>query len=307
MWDAHAEVELPVPMAKYRGQQVFIERAAVRRDDGSLLYRTRDGAVVILPIAMMSVLFLGQGCSITTEAIDLLSSYGVSLEFVTGMQTRAVASVVPLSTGAKMAMRQARLWADDRAHLAVVQRMYDLRFGEGFADIDDDHGLLSKNLNVLRGREGQRIRRRYRELSEEFKVQWDKRTPYVSYDECDRLNKALHVSHSLLRGLAHSIVRSMGLISSLGFIHVNSQLALSMDIADIFQTKVADLLAFSVGSRSFISDDELAKAVRVEFYSFAQKHALHRQIIETIVYLFGSEEEDSTELWEPDYADDLLS
>ena len=81
----------------------------------------------------------------------------------------------PLTHSSALLQKQAELVSNTRKRLSVARMMYQMRFpGE------DVSGLT---MQQLRGREGARIRRVYRECSERTGVEWDKRT----YDMIDSM------------------------------------------------------------------------------------------------------------------------
>ena len=64
-------------------------------------------------------------------------------------------------------MRQAQLVSNTRDHLAVVRRMYQMRFpGEDVSHL---------TMQQLRGREGSRMRQAYRNASGQWGVPWNGR------------------------------------------------------------------------------------------------------------------------------------
>ena len=94
-------------------------------------------------------------------------------------------------------MEQARRVNNQRLHLEVVRKMYQLRFP------DEDVSKLT--LQQLRGREGSRIRNVYRQSSKKWNVPWNGRDyDPQNFEAGDPVNKALSMGHACLYGLAHA-------------------------------------------------------------------------------------------------------
>lgn len=73
---------------------------------------------------------------------------------------RYYASGRPLTHRAHLLLRQAEMVSNQRLHLRVVRKMYQLRFPD-----DDTSGLTTQQ---LRGREGSRVRRAYKEAAKKM-------------------------------------------------------------------------------------------------------------------------------------------
>lgn len=73
----------------------------------------------------------------------------------------------PLARSSRLLDAQARLVSNRQGRLAVARMMYDMRFP------GEDTSALS--MQQLRGREGARVRRAYREHSDRTGVPWQTR------------------------------------------------------------------------------------------------------------------------------------
>ena len=104
-------------------------------------------------------------------------------------------------------------------------------------------------MQQLRGREGARIRRAYREWSEMTGVEWNGRNyDPEDYSSGDAVNKALSTANACLYGLVHGVIVSMGCSPGLGFIHTGHERSFVYDIADLYKTETSIPVAFKVAS-----------------------------------------------------------
>ena len=79
-------------------------------------------------------------------------------------------------------------------------------------------------LQQLRGREGSRMRRIYRDMSKKYNVEWNGR----EYDTNDffsgsPVNQAISAGNVCLYGLASAVITALGCSNGLGFIHVGNE------------------------------------------------------------------------------------
>ena len=158
---------------------------------------------------------LGPGVSVTHRAMELIGENGATVVWVGENGIRMYACGKPLTHSSLLLQRQARLVSNTRTRLAVARRMYQMRFPD-----EDVSGLT---MQQLRGREGTRVRRVYRELSEETGVEWDKRTYDPNdFDAGSEINKALSAAHACLYGIAHAVIVALGCSPGLGFVHTDT-------------------------------------------------------------------------------------
>jgi CRISPR-associated protein Cas1 len=150
-------------------------------------------------------------------------------------------------------LKQAELATDEQKRLAVVRRMYEIRFTEPL-----DPGLT---LVQIRGMEGARVRKAYAEAAEEFNVEWKgRRYDRQNWGNADPINRALSTANALLNGLCHAAIVSGGYSPALGFIHTGKQLSFVYDIADLYKAQITIPVAFWAVS---VGTHELYKRVRL--------------------------------------------
>lgn len=196
---AHSSLGTPPPeitelvRAEDRLSFAYFEHCTIGRDDNAITATDSTG-VTHIPAATLSVLMLGPGTRVTHQAMTVIGENGATVIWVGERGVRMYAFGKPLTHSSALLQRQAELVSNTRKRLSVARQMYQMRFpGE------DVSGLT---MQQLRGREGARIRRVYRECSARTGVEWDKRT----YDHDDfmagsEINKALSAAHTCLYGL----------------------------------------------------------------------------------------------------------
>ena len=269
--------ELPdMPQMEDRITFLYLEHCEISREDSALTARSADGTVSV-PSASLSVLILGPGTSVTHRAVELAGDSGVTVIWAGENGVRYYASGRGLTSRARLLEKQAKAFSNQRTHLAVVRRMYSLRFPD-----EDTEGLT---LQQLRGREGSRVRGIYRESSKKWDVPWNGRT-YEPGDIAagDAVNQALTVGHSCLYGLAHAVIAGLGCSPGLGFVHIGHALSFVYDVADLYKAEITIPLAFEVAAEyrgqdaGAVSDDISAvmrRRTRDVMFSF---HLIERMV-----------------------------
>ena len=152
-----------LPQIADRLSFLYLEHCQINREDSAILVRDENGTVRI-PAAAISTLLLGPGTSLTHRAVELIRDAGVGIVWVGENGVRYYASGRPLTHRAHLLLRQAEMVSNQRLHLRVVRKMYQLRFPD-----DDTSGLTTQQ---LRGREGSRVRRAYKEAAKKWGVDW---------------------------------------------------------------------------------------------------------------------------------------
>lgn len=159
----------------------YFEHCTIGRDDNAITATDVTG-VIHVPAAALSVLMLGPGARVTHQAMTVIGENGATVIWVGERGVRMYAFGKPLTHSSALLQKQAELVSNTRKRLSVARMMYQMRFpGE------DVSGLT---MQQLRGREGARIRRVYRECSERTGVEWDKRTyDHDDFDAGSEINK----------------------------------------------------------------------------------------------------------------------
>jgi CRISP-associated protein Cas1 len=219
-----------------------------------------DG-VVAVPCASLTTILLGPGTTITHAAVRALVESGCVIVWAGEQGVRCYARGTGETRSARNQYRQARAWADAPTHLAVVRRLYALRFREPIED--------SLTLQQIRGHEGARVRAAYATASREHAVPWEGRS-YARGDwsSADVVNRALSAANSCLYGISHAALVSAGYSPALGFIHVGKQLSFVYDVADLYKAELTIPLAFRMAADGAMGlEGRVRRALRDEIAS----------------------------------------
>jgi CRISPR-associated protein Cas1 len=238
---------------------VYVERCVVHRDANAVTATDERGTVHI-PAAGLGALLLGPGTRISHQAMVLIGQSGATAVWVGERGVRCYAHGRSLARSARLLEAQAELVTNRRSRLAVARQMYAMRFpGE------DVEGLT---MQQLRGREGARVRRLYREHSTRTRVQWKRRDYDVEdFTSGDRVNQALSAANVSLYGVVHAVIVALGCSPGLGFVHTGHELSFVYDIADLYKADITIPVAFEVAAGP--SEDipaDARRAVRDRLY-----------------------------------------
>jgi CRISPR-associated protein Cas1 len=180
----------PIPI-KDRSAIIFLEYGQVDVIDGAFVLVDKNGARVQIPVGGLACLMLEPGTRITHAAVVLAARVGCLLVWVGEAGVRLYAAGQPGGARADRLLYQAKAALDEAARLRVVRAMYRMRFGE------EPPGRRS--VDQLRGIEGARVRRMYRELARMHGVTWDGRQydpdAWNDADVVNRYGRASGVCH----------------------------------------------------------------------------------------------------------------
>ena len=281
-----------LPQIRDRMTFLYLERCQINRQDSAITVIDEEG-IVLIPAAAISVLLLGPGTTVTHRAMELIGDAGVCIIWVGEHGVRYYASGRPLTHKAGLLMRQAALASNQKQHLEVVRKMYQLRFpGEDISHL---------TLPQLRGREGARVRSAYRRAAEEWGIDWNGRVyDPENFAKGDAVNQALSAGHACLYGLAHAVIVAMGCSAGLGFVHIGHENSFVYDIADLYKAETTIPIAFEIAAQQ--PDDLPAMTRRRVRDTFVQQHILERMVRDIKWLLSDSEgnsppEEDTVLLW----------
>lgn len=271
---------------------LYLERCTLGRQDGAITV-TDERGIVQIPAAAISVLLLGPGTRVTHRAMELMGDAGVGAVWVGEHGVRYYAHGRPLTTRTKLLQKQAELVSNTRKHLAVVRKMYQLRFpGEDVSQL---------TMQQLRGREGSRVRSVYRKMAQETGVPWNGRL-YRPEDFAsgDLVNQALSAGHACLYGLAHAVIVALGCAPGLGFVHIGQEGSFVYDVADLYKAEVTIPIAFRTAAEA---PEDLPAVVRRRVRdAMVAQHILERMVHDIRWLLLPEEEAEDQEeaiyLWD---------
>lgn len=260
---------------------LYVEHAVVDRDLNAVTIWQADG-VASVPAAVLAALLLGPGSRITHAAVALLAGSGCSVLWTGEEGVRLYAGAVAASTTSGLLQRQAALVTNQRSRLAVARAMYEMRFpGEDLAKL---------TMQQLRGREGARVRRCYREWSEKTGVAWHGRQYNIGeWKASNPVNQCLSAANSALYGVCHAAILHLGCSPGLGFVHTGHQLSFVYDLADLYKAEVTIPVAFQIAAVG--GGDFGGRARRAVRDAIVEARLLGR-IVADVKLLLGSPEGD---------------
>lgn len=223
---------------------LYLARGALTARDGTLAFL--QGAPgpgdalspgdYAIPLQGVSMILLGPGSTVSHDALRLLAHARTALAAVgeDGVRMYTAPPIMPDRSG--LARLQARIWADEDLRLMTARRMYALRLGEV---------LPHRDLNVLRGIEGARMKETYALWAQRIGIEWqgrryDRQNPLAA----DLANQALNHASSAIEAAAAIAVTATATIPQLGFIHEDPGQSFVLDIADLYRDTVTIPCAF---------------------------------------------------------------
>lgn len=260
---------------------LYLEHAKINRQDSAIVVTDSKGTVFV-PAAMVSVLMLGPGVDVTHRAMELIGDSGLSVIWVGERGVRQYAHGRALNHSSKLLEAQAKLVSNRRTRVAVARKMYQMRFPD-----TDVSGL---SMQELRGKEGARVRRIYREQSQKTGVAWTRREYNPDdYESGSPINRALTAAHAALYGLCYSVIVALGASAGLGFVHTGHDLAFVYDFADLYKAEITIPIAFAVTGK-FGDDDELGKRTRLAVRDAIADGKLMVRMVADLKSLLGDDE-----------------
>lgn len=268
----------------------YFEHCVINRADNAITVVDGTGAVHV-PAAALGVLMLGPGTSVTHQAMTVIGDNGATVIWVGERGVRMYAFGRPLTHSSALLQSQARLVSNTRTRLAVARAMYQMRFpGEDVSRL---------TMQQLRGREGARIRRVYRECSERTGVAWDKRTyDHEDFEAGSEINKALSAAHTCLYGLAHSVIVALGCSPGLGFVHVGHERSFVYDIADLYKAELSIPVAFETAAQE---PEDIGSATRHRMRDAVYDLSIMKRMARDIRGLLGGSDSDSLDDMDEDH------
>lgn len=143
---------------------------------------------------------------------------------------------------------QAKCYSDVNKHTDVVRRMYQLRY--------PDVNMEKFSLQQMRGTEGKRVKEKYKELAEQYGIDWDGRDyDQNDWDSSNDVNRFLSMGNSLLYGICQAAIIAFGMSPGLGFIHNGGSRSFVFDIADLYKEEFIFPVAFRLAAEHGNEED----------------------------------------------------
>ncbi|MHC0429814.1 type I-E CRISPR-associated endonuclease Cas1e [Streptomyces sp. O3] len=278
-----------------RVSSLYVERSHLDRDENAVVIVNRRETVRV-PAALIAVVLLGPGTRVTHGAVRLLADSGTTVCWVGEQGVRMYAAGLGPSRGSDLLQRQAWLVTRPKERLNVARAMYAMRF-----PCED---VSQATMQQLRGREGARIRKLYREHSRRTSVPWDGRV-YKAGDAFaagDDLNRLLSAANAALYGICHAVITGLGASPGLGFVHTGSAISFVLDIADLYKAQHTIPLAFDLAAEGLTGERDARVGLRDQI---AEAKLLSRIVsdVKTLLTPAGSADADAdspetTRLWD---------
>lgn len=124
---ANNKIKLPeVPRISDRVTFIYVEHAKINRIDGAVTVAESRG-IVRIPAAIIGILLLGPGTSISHRAMELLGESGTSIAWVGEFGIRHYAHGRSLSHTSRFLEMQAKLVSNTHLRLQVARKMYQMQ------------------------------------------------------------------------------------------------------------------------------------------------------------------------------------
>ena len=267
-----------LPRFRDRWSYLYLEMGRLDVDADGLCFHQREN-VVPVPIDQLSVVMLGPGSTVTHAAVKALSRNNCLLAWTGQDGVRLYAASIGGTYSARRLIRQAALVSDESKRLDVAMRMYRFRFNENIPPI--------VSLESIRGMEGLRVRRAYKEASEKYGIVWNGRNyDQDDWSKGDPINRSLSAANACIYGVCHAGIVSAGYSSGLGFVHTGKMLSFVYDIADLYKTETTIPIAFRVTAEHGLEKD-LERYIRIECRKRFHEFKLMERLLPDIAEVLG--------------------
>lgn len=280
-----------IPHADRHGL-VWLDRGRLEVEDGCLRFVTAGGGELPagdyqIPHQSLSIVLLGPGSSVTHDALRLLARHGCALAAIGDGAVRFYTAPPLMPDSSAIARAQVKLWADPGTRMEVARAMYAFRFGEI---------VRTRDIEVLRGQEGARMKRSYQLAAERVGIPWKGR----NYDRDDPSagdipNQAINHAASAIRAAASVAVASVGAIPQLGFVHEDSGQAFVLDVADLYRHDVTLDIAFGAAREAFDGGQPVERLTRQRAARLFRQRGVIPSMIDRIKALIAPEGETVSE------------
>lgn len=256
---------------KERRSVLFLRYGRLEVQDGAFVLVDAKGVRIHVPVGATACLMLEPGTVVSHAAVRLAADAGTLLTWVGEGGVRFYAAGQPGGARSDRLLYQAKLALDPEARLKVVRKMFEFRFGRA---------PERRSIDQLRGIEGARVRKLYKELAKKYGVEWrGRRYDPAHWKRADVANRCLSCATSCLYGVTEAAILAAGYAPAIGFLHTGKPLSFVYDIADLFKFETVVPVAFDVASEKPHSPET---KVRHRCRDAFRSDRLLRRIIPTI-------------------------
>lgn len=268
---------------------LYVEHAVIEKAGHAIELWQKEGRTLV-PAASLCVLMLGPGTKITHAAVKVLADNGCSMLWTGEEMTKFYAQGLGETRKAYHLLQQAELACNPAKHARVCIRMYQKRFTE----------MLDPSLTLpqIRGFEGVRVRRAYKEASQKYGVSWHGRIyERFNWGGSDPINRALSAANATLNSVCHAAIVSGGYSPAIGFVHTGKQLSFVYDVADLYKADITIPIAFSIVAES---DQNIERRTRMACREKFREMKLLDRILPDIDNILEVKDEPINELLDVD-------
>lgn len=270
-----------IPHADRHGL-LWLDRGNLSVENGCLRFVTAGGYLepgdYQVPHQSVSMILLGPGSTISHDALRLLARHGTLMAAVGDGGVRLYTAPPLGPDRSALARRQATLWAEPRQRLDIARRMYAWRLGEV---------LPYRDIAVLRGIEGARMKETYKITAQRFGIHWrGRRYDRANPEAADIPNQAINHAATAVQAAAAIAVTSLSALPQLGFIHETSDQAFVLDVADLFRDQITLPVAFGAARKADKSSETIDRIVRRDMAAAFRKEAVIPAMIDRIKEMF---------------------
>lgn len=236
-----------------RGTILYVERSRIYVEGERVVQATAESAHTRLwnvPHINTSVILVGQGCSITQEAMRLLAEEKVLVAIVGTGATPIFMGSLSEYAPTEHLQDWIRLWLDPARRLAAAKQLAHDRIAfiakmwpQPWANLPRHKALNvfaervdgARTVEALRGHEGDFAKATYDHVAGALKVSWIGRTFYDRPAQ-DQANRFLDQGNYLAYGLAGVVLWALGIPPGLAVNHgVTRAGGLVFDLADVIK------------------------------------------------------------------------
>lgn len=252
----------------------YTDNCRLEKDDGAIRFETEDGSINV-PAGVLCVLMVGPGTTVTHRMVQTASDAGMCIIWCGEHGVRFYAGGSPLSGNTRLLMAQAKIVSNPKLRLSAAKRMYSLRY--------PDEDVTSCSMRQLLGKEGTKVQRCYRRLSEEYGIPWDGRKyDPINFDKNDPLQNALSCASACLYGICYSVIFALGLSPGLGIVHTGLEKSFVLDIADLYKEQIAFPIAFRETAKR---PPDLDRQIRIAMRDILKQKMFLKMIVADIAYI----------------------
>lgn len=267
-----------------RAGLLWLSRGTLTARDGTLNFERQGDKSIddplgpgdyTIPFQGISMILLGPGSKVSHDALRLLARHGTAMAAVGDNGVRLYTAPPISSRNSELARRQAEYWANANTRLFIAKRMYAWRLGTV---------LPHRDISVLRGIEGARMKESYRLIAQQVGIDWKRRAYNRANPSADDLpNQALNHAATAVEAAAAIAVCATATIPQLGFIHEDPGQSFVLDIADLYRDTVTIPAAFRAAKKGMEPPhDSIDRLTRREVGKVLTKERIISKMIDRV-------------------------